>query len=172
MSNFTSYLFVCMFSLLCLLLARRFVAKSTNSETVKKLQNQNILFNERNIIKHSRIFLLRAFCSFFVFQLCRLHVLYSCCLNVFVHPKKKRNLGGEYKSKKHKIVRAEELLLLKQIEEAKTSEREREKMFFCHAMPVNSAGISSVAEKENEKRRQKRKRQKYFSGDCLNEQNW
>ena len=72
--------------------------------TVKKLQNQNILFNERNIIKHS--FFSSLFCLF-AFQLCRLYVLYSCCLNV-LSPKK------EAKDSKKKL--QEELLLLKQIE--------------------------------------------------------
>lgn len=51
--------------------------------TVKKLQNQNILFNERNIIKHS--FSLLALLLFF--NVCRHQVLYSCCLNV-LSPKK------------------------------------------------------------------------------------
>lgn len=104
--------------------------------TVKKLQNQNILFNERNIIKHS--FFSGLFCLF-VFQLCRLHVLYSCCLNV-LSPKKE--------ARDSKKTEQEELLLLKQIERKETGN-----VFSpCPMMPVNSVGISLLP-----KRSQRRK---------------
>jgi hypothetical protein len=50
-------------------------------------------------------------------------------------------------------------LLLKQIEEAKTKERrlQGKKMFFCHAMPVNSAGISSLPKRKRETQEREKK---------------
>jgi hypothetical protein len=80
--------------------------QSTNSEQSKNQQNQNILFNEKtswNIIKHSLFSALGLFFAAFVFQLCRLHVLYSCCLNVLSPSSQKKKISQQKIVKKESI---------------------------------------------------------------------